>query len=81
MSIQVQGNGQFVSTLHSARSHRRAPAAGLPVALNHGKRPFACGASAWDGYAATHIAQVSIRALETGARQTVSLPDQPGLYR
>lgn len=41
----------------------------------------ACGASAWDGYAATHIAQVSIRALETGARQTVSLPDQPGLYR
>lgn len=39
------------------------------------------GASAWDGYVAAEVAHVSIRALETGARQTVSLPDKPSLYR
>jgi len=39
MSIQVQGNGQFVSTSQRTVTST-APAAGLPVALNHGKRPF-----------------------------------------
>jgi myo-inositol 2-dehydrogenase / D-chiro-inositol 1-dehydrogenase len=38
-------------------------------------------ASAWDGYVATEVAQVSIRALESGERQIVSLPDMPALYR
>ncbi len=39
------------------------------------------GASAWDGYVATEMAQISIRALESGDRQTLSLPDLPALYR
>ena len=38
-------------------------------------------ASAWDGYAATEVAQVSIRALESGLRHTVPLRDKPALYR
>jgi len=38
-------------------------------------------ASAWDGYVATVVAGVGIRALESGERQTVSLRDKPALYR
>jgi myo-inositol 2-dehydrogenase / D-chiro-inositol 1-dehydrogenase len=38
-------------------------------------------ASAWDGYVATEVAHVSIRALETDERQTVSLREKPALYR
>ncbi len=37
-------------------------------------------ASAWDGYVATEVAQVGIRALETGQRQTVKLRQKPALY-
>lgn len=37
-------------------------------------------ASAWDGYVATEVAQVGIRALETGQRQTVELREKPALY-
>jgi myo-inositol 2-dehydrogenase/D-chiro-inositol 1-dehydrogenase len=38
-------------------------------------------ASSWDGYVATEVAQVSIRALETGQRQEFSLMEKPSLYR
>lgn len=38
-------------------------------------------ASAWDGYVATEVAEVSIGALESGERRTVSLRDKPALYR
>jgi len=37
-------------------------------------------ASAWDGYVATEVAQVGIRALETGQRQTLELREKPALY-
>lgn len=37
-------------------------------------------ASAWDGYVATEVAQVGIRALETGRRQPVALREKPALY-
>ena len=37
-------------------------------------------ASAWDGYVATQVAQVGIRALESGQRQTVELREKPALY-
>ena len=37
-------------------------------------------ASAWDGYVATEVAQVGIRALETGQSQMVGLRDKPALY-
>jgi myo-inositol 2-dehydrogenase / D-chiro-inositol 1-dehydrogenase len=39
------------------------------------------GASAWDGYVATEVAQAGIRALASGARETVTLLDRPALYR
>ncbi|WP_433528322.1 Gfo/Idh/MocA family protein [Micromonospora sp. CA-263727] len=45
------------------------------------KKPTLGGADAWDGYAATAIAQVCVAALETGTRQEVSLADQPDLYK
>jgi myo-inositol 2-dehydrogenase/D-chiro-inositol 1-dehydrogenase len=38
------------------------------------------GADAWDGYAATAVAQVCIAALETGVRHEVLLADRPELY-
>jgi myo-inositol 2-dehydrogenase/D-chiro-inositol 1-dehydrogenase len=39
------------------------------------------GATAWDGYAATAVAQAGILALHTGWPQDVALPDRPALYR
>jgi len=39
------------------------------------------GASAWDGYAATFIAQACVRALESGERQRVDAGTRPALYR
>ncbi|WP_165945606.1 Gfo/Idh/MocA family oxidoreductase [Micromonospora sp. KC606] len=37
-------------------------------------------ATAWDGFAATYLAQACVRALETGAPATVDLPARPKLY-
>lgn len=39
------------------------------------------GASVWDGYAATSVADAGIHALETGQTQPVELRDKPALYR
>jgi myo-inositol 2-dehydrogenase/D-chiro-inositol 1-dehydrogenase len=38
------------------------------------------GPSAWDGYAATAVAEACVTALETGERVEVELIDQPQLY-
>lgn len=38
------------------------------------------GASAWDGYAATAVADAAVRALETGSRMEVELIDRPDFY-
>lgn len=38
------------------------------------------GATAWDGYAATAVAEAGIRALETGLPSTVHLEPRPSLY-
>jgi myo-inositol 2-dehydrogenase/D-chiro-inositol 1-dehydrogenase len=38
------------------------------------------GASAWDGYVATAVAQAGVTALESGVRQPVDLDPRPGLY-
>ncbi len=38
------------------------------------------GASAWDGYVANLVAASGVRALGSGARETVDVPDRPGLY-
>ncbi|GAA3291064.1 hypothetical protein GCM10020295_06930 [Streptomyces cinereospinus] len=38
------------------------------------------GPSAWDGYAASAVAEAGVRALESGARVTVGLADRPELY-
>ena len=40
----------------------------------------AAGPSAWDGYAATAVSDAALEALRTGARQTVSMRERPGLY-
>lgn len=39
------------------------------------------GASAWDGYAATAVAQTVLAALASGERRPVVLREQPALYR
>ena len=41
----------------------------------------ATGPSAWDGYAATLTADAALRAVHSGLRETVTLIEQPGLYR
>jgi myo-inositol 2-dehydrogenase/D-chiro-inositol 1-dehydrogenase len=38
------------------------------------------GASAWDGYVATAVAEAGVRALRCGASEKVELPDLPTLY-
>ncbi|MFD0313104.1 Gfo/Idh/MocA family protein [Streptomyces flavalbus] len=38
------------------------------------------GPSAWDGYAASVVAEAGVRAQETGTRTTVELAPRPGLY-
>jgi myo-inositol 2-dehydrogenase/D-chiro-inositol 1-dehydrogenase len=38
------------------------------------------GASAWDGYAATFVAQACVAALETGVSQRVDLDAKPTSY-
>ncbi len=40
-----------------------------------------CGAGAWDGYAATLIAEACIEARRSGARVAVALPPRPAFYR
>jgi myo-inositol 2-dehydrogenase/D-chiro-inositol 1-dehydrogenase len=40
-----------------------------------------CGATAWDGYAATVVAQTTLAAVATGERRPVLLREQPVLYR
>jgi myo-inositol 2-dehydrogenase/D-chiro-inositol 1-dehydrogenase len=39
------------------------------------------GASAWDGYVATAVAQAAVAALNSGRRHPVELADKPALYR
>ncbi|KQV75997.1 hypothetical protein ASC61_13835 [Aeromicrobium sp. Root344] len=38
------------------------------------------GASAWDGYVANLVAASGVRALGSGVREAVDVPDRPGLY-
>lgn len=38
------------------------------------------GASAWDGYVANLVASSGVRALGSGAREAVDVPERPGLY-
>jgi myo-inositol 2-dehydrogenase/D-chiro-inositol 1-dehydrogenase len=38
------------------------------------------GASAWDGYVANLVAAAGVRALASGARESVDVPERPGLY-
>ena len=38
------------------------------------------GASAWDGYVANLVAASGVRALSSGAREDVHVPERPGLY-
>lgn len=39
------------------------------------------GPSAWDGYAATAVAESCVRSAESGSRAAVELIERPGLYR
>lgn len=38
------------------------------------------GASAWDGFAATSMAEAAARSIGTGTRETIDLPVRPALY-
>ncbi|MEP5515124.1 MAG: Gfo/Idh/MocA family oxidoreductase, partial [Bauldia litoralis] len=38
------------------------------------------GASAWDGYAATAVAEAGLAALKSGTPAEVTMPARPGLY-
>ena len=40
----------------------------------------ATGPSAWDGYAATLVADAALRAVDSGAREPVSMIEKPALY-
>jgi myo-inositol 2-dehydrogenase/D-chiro-inositol 1-dehydrogenase len=38
------------------------------------------GASAWDGFAATSMAEAAARSIGTGTREMIDLPQRPALY-
>ena len=40
----------------------------------------ATGPSTWDGYAATLVADAALRAVASGARETIAMHDKPNLY-
>ncbi|WP_327312380.1 Gfo/Idh/MocA family protein [Streptomyces sp. NBC_01235] len=44
------------------------------------RRGRVAGPTAWDGYAASVVAEAGVRALESGARVPVELATRPGLY-
>lgn len=44
------------------------------------RRGRVTGASAWDGYAASVVAEAGVRALESGGREAVELAPRPDLY-
>lgn len=46
--------------------------------IRHGNT---CGASAWDGYAASAVAEAGLLSLAEGRRVEIRLADQPALYR
>ena len=43
-------------------------------------RGGAAGPSAWDGYVATVISGVGVKAIESGEREPITLRDRPALY-
>ncbi|MGI8752990.1 MAG: Gfo/Idh/MocA family protein [Acidimicrobiales bacterium] len=51
------------------------------VAATRAGATAGAAATAWDGFVATKAAEVAVGALGSGDRQTMSLPDKPGLYR
>ena len=53
----------------------------LQAWIHHvGGRAAATGATAWDGFAATHVANRAIEALHSQARVKMDLPERPALY-
>lgn len=58
-------------------SYRRELSAWVNAAL----RGEVVGASAWDGYVASVVAEAGVRALRSGQRQPVEVPERPSLYR
>jgi len=41
----------------------------------------ATGPSAWDGYVATAVSAIGVKAIESGQREPIELPERPALYR
>jgi len=50
-------------------------------ARSTGARGGSVGASAWDGYAASAVAEAGLLSLAEGRRVEIRLADQPALYR
>jgi myo-inositol 2-dehydrogenase/D-chiro-inositol 1-dehydrogenase len=61
---------------HFIESYRLELAAWAGASL----RGEVVGASGWDGYVANIVAESGVRALGSGAREAVEVPDRPGLY-
>ncbi|MCW2801569.1 MAG: hypothetical protein JWQ70_3041 [Aeromicrobium sp.] len=61
---------------HFIESYRLELAAWADAALTG----TVVGASAWDGYVANLVAASGVRALGSGAREDVEVPERPGLY-
>jgi len=49
--------------------------------VNAARSGTAAGPSAWDGYAATAVAEACVRSLASGRRMEIALDEQPALYR
>ncbi|WP_367946385.1 Gfo/Idh/MocA family oxidoreductase, partial [Cronobacter sakazakii] len=52
----------------------------LQAFINDVKAGELCGPSAWDGFAASVAADACLKAQESGALETISLPERPAFY-
>jgi myo-inositol 2-dehydrogenase/D-chiro-inositol 1-dehydrogenase len=80
--VVIKTNGAFSGNVFGDWPERFDPAfnAEFRAWIAAAAKGEAAGPSAWDGYVATAATLAGVRALESGARETINLREKPALY-
>jgi myo-inositol 2-dehydrogenase/D-chiro-inositol 1-dehydrogenase len=80
--VVIKTNGAFSGRVFGDWPERFGPAfdAEFRAWIAAAAKGEATGPSAWDGYVATAATLAGVRALESGARETINLREKPALY-
>ncbi len=80
--VVIKTNGAFSGRVFADWPERFGPAfdAEFRAWIAAAAKGQAAGPSAWDGYVATAATLAGVRALESGARETINLREKPALY-